>query len=78
MVVVAGLTVFEPVAPTAPIPLSIVIVVALVVLHDSVADPPAGIRVGATVSAAVGSGGAVTVSIALAVAELVALVAVTV
>ena len=77
VVVAVGLTGNEPVDATVPIPWLIVTVVALVVPHDSVAEPPRLIDAGDTLRVAVGAG-AVTVSVAVAVAAPFELVAVSV
>lgn len=54
VVVEVGLTVVEPESATVPMPLSMDTLVALVVLHVSVAELPNVMLVGAAVSFAVG------------------------
>jgi hypothetical protein len=66
-----------PDSATEPIPWSIETVAAFETVHDSVADDPDTIEVGDTENVViVGGGGAVTVTVAVAVVEPFALVAV--
>ena len=62
------MTVVEPELPEA-VKLGLLQEVALVELHDSVADCPAEIEAGVAVSAALGGGGGGTLTVTVALAE---------
>jgi hypothetical protein len=76
VVVAAGDTLRVPLVATDPMPWLMLTVVALVVVHVSVDAPPAVIEAGAALSVAEGTG--LTVTVAVAVTEPAAFVAVNV
>jgi len=68
VVVIAGVTATEPLTSTVPTPWSISQVSAVVVVHVSVADSPAGIISGEAVNVTVGGGTTVTVTLPSSIA----------